>query len=58
MRDTKSILNLKENREKKKYSENDKKVCPILLGKKERKRKGIKETFEGGMLAKKKQKKG
>jgi hypothetical protein len=26
--------------------------------KKKRKRKGIKETFEGGMLAKKKQKKG
>jgi len=38
MRDTKSILNLKENREKTKYSENDKKVCPILLKKKEKKK--------------------
>jgi hypothetical protein len=29
-----------------------------FYSKKKRKRKGIKETFEGGMLAKKKQKKG
>jgi hypothetical protein len=47
MRDTKSILNLKENREKTKYSENDKKVCPILIEKKREKERESKKHLRG-----------